>query len=136
MDLIFQDIKYKYMGYYQDDLIIFSETFSDHLTHIREVLSRLRRAGLTAEPKKTNLCQLSVGFLGYTLSKHGVYTANHNIEKVKQFQPCKSQRDCRAWLGLCNFYRRFLKGYSVLAKPILDLTKKQDGSSNGIKQPN
>ena len=127
MDLIFQDIKYKYMGYYQDDLIIFSETFSDHLTHIREVLSRLRRAGLTAEPKKTNLCQLSVGFLGYTLSKHGVYTANHNIEKVKQFQPCKSQRDCRTWLCLCYFYRRFLKGYSVLAKPILDLTKKQDG---------
>ena len=75
------------MGYYQDDLIIFSETFSDHLTHIRVVLSRLCRAGLTAEPKKTNLCQLSVGFLGYTLSKHGVYTADHNIKKVKQFQP-------------------------------------------------
>ena len=81
-DLIFQDIKHKFMGYYQDDLLIFSESFTSHKEHIAEVLRRLRTAGLTADPKKTHLCQSSVQFLGFTLSRHGIYTAKHNIEKI------------------------------------------------------
>ena len=83
-DLIFQDIKHKFMGYYQDDLLIFYESFTSHNLHIAEVLRRLRTAGLTADPQKTHLCQSSVKFLGFTLSRYGIYTAEHNIEKKNQ----------------------------------------------------
>ena len=121
-DLIFQDIKHKFMGYYQDDLLIFSESFTSHKEHIAEVLRRLRTAGLTADPKKTHLCQSSVQFLGFTLSRHGIYTAEHNIEKIKKFKACKSQRDCRAWLGLTGFYRRHIENYARISQPIVALT--------------
>lgn len=127
MDLIFQDIKYKYLGYYQDDLIIFSTTYEDHLSHIGEVLRRLRTANLCCDPNKSKFFQATISFIGYSLSRNGIHTCDHNIEKVKQFQPCKSQRDCRAWLGLMGFYRRFLKDYAAISRPIVELTKKQTG---------
>ena len=92
MDIIFIDIKNTYMTYYLDDVIIFSETFNDHLQHLNEVFSRLKKAKLTLQPEKTHLFMKSVVFLGVKISSDGIKTEDRNITKVKNFL-LKTQND-------------------------------------------
>ena len=124
IDLIFQDLKGKYLCYYQDDLILFSNSFDSHLSDVEEVLRRLKRANLTADPKKTHLFKEKVEFLGYTLSKEGIDTVSHNIDKIMKFDAFRSKKDCRAFLGIMNYYRRHICDFGRISKPIVDLTKK------------
>ena len=123
-DLIFQDLRGKYLAYYQDDLLIYSNNVEDHLIHIEEVIKRIERANLTADPKKTHLFKDKVEFLGYTLTRQGIDTVTHNIAKIKNFDAFKSKRDCKSFLGIINYYRKHIKNFARISKPILDLTRK------------
>ena len=107
-DLIFQDLRGKYLAYYQDDLLIYSNNVEDHLIHIEEVIKRIERANLTADPKKTHLFKDKVEFLGYTLTRQGIDTVTHNIAKIKNFDAFKSKRDCKSFLGIINYYRKHI----------------------------
>ena len=127
MDTLFGDIKGEYMNYFQDDIIIFSKSFDDHLAHIEEVLTRLRASGLTAKPEKTFLCKRSVQYLGFILDKSGVSTTEENIAKVKHFPRPTSQKLVRGYLGLTSFYRRHIRGFSQIAAPLYALTAKMKG---------
>ena len=124
LDTLFMDIKDKFMAYFQDDIIIYSKTFDEHLDHIEEVLKRLKCAKLTAKPEKTFLCKKKVQYLGFTLSKEGITTTDENIRKVKNFPRPKKVRDVRALLGLFSFYRRHVENFGIIARPLYDLTKK------------
>ena len=92
MDLIFTDIKNKFMTFYMDDLLIFSKNFSDHKAHLKEVFRRLRTAKLTLQPEKAHLFQKKVQFLGMQISKHGIETVDSNITKVKNFPLLETQK--------------------------------------------
>ena len=127
MDKIFYSIRGKYMDNYIDDVIIYSKSFTDHIQHIEEVLHRLKEANLTAKPVKTFLCKKSVRYLGFILDKNGISTTEENISKIKNFPRPLIQKDVRAFLGLSGFYRRMIQGYSLKARPLFDLTKKQTG---------
>ena len=79
-DLIFQDIKHKFIGYYRDDILIFSEPFTSHKEHIAEVLRRLCTTGLTAEPKKGHIHEICVPIefrLQIMKSYHDIKTSEH-----------------------------------------------------------
>ena len=123
-DLIFQDLRGKYLAYYQDDLLIYSNNVEDHLIHIEEVIKRIERANLTTDPKKTHLFKDKVEFLGYTLTRQGIDTVTHNIAKINNFDAFKSKRDCKSFLGIINYYRKHIKNFARISKPILDLTRK------------
>ena len=109
---------------YLDDVIIFSEDFPEHLRRLREVLERIRQARLKLKPKKTSLFKARVKFLGHILSEEGVLPDPSNVDRLAAWPPCRKVRDVRSFLGLGNYYRRFVKGYSELVKPLTTLTKK------------
>ena len=125
MDIIFIDIKNTYMTYYLDDVIIFSETFNDHLQHLNEVFSRLKKAKLTLQPEKTHLFMKSVVFLGVKISSDGIETEDRNITKVKNFPLKNTKRSIKGFLGLTSFYKKLIQNYSIIAAPLYELTKKQ-----------
>ena len=126
MDIVLEGIKNKFVACYQDDVICFSSTYAEHLLHLREIFNRLRNANLKVQPDKTKLCQNKVTFLGFQISAKGVETDGKNIAKVKNFPVPKKKKDVQAILGLSNFYRKHILGYSKICIPLYKLTEKSD----------
>lgn len=124
MDMVFEGIKNRFVHYYLDDIIISSETYEEHISHIKEVFERLRHSQLTLQPSKASFFQHQVVFLSHKIDRFGLSTDASNIDKVKQFPPPNRVRDIRSFLGLCNYYRRFILNYAKIAKPLQDLVRK------------
>ena len=107
-----------------DDIAVFSDTWEEHIQHLREVLTRLRAAGLTAKPKKIHLGMRQTTVLGYIVG-NGVKTPEPaKTEAIAEFsQPC-SKSDVRSFLGLTGYYRSFVPDYATISAPLSDATKK------------
>ena len=99
-------------------------TFSEHLHCLGNVLTRLRQAGLKLHPKKCNFCQQKVRFLGHVVSASGISTDPDKTEVVSNWPTPTDKREIQQFLGLVNYYRRFIKNFASLAKPLQRLTEK------------
>ena len=124
MDIVLKGIQFKYVMSYIDDLIIFSSTFDQHLLHIREVLTRVRKANLKLSPTKCKFALPKVQFLGHTLHQDGVSPNDDKLEAVKSYPTPTTLKQVRAFLGLTGFYRKFISKYAEVARPLYALTKK------------
>ena len=118
-------MNWKYALIYVDDILIFSQNFEEHLQHLSQIFQRLREANLKLKPSKCKFATKSVIYLGHVLSKEGVHTDSSKIEAVKSFPIPKSQKEVRGFLGLCNYYRKFVKGFSIIASPLNALLRKE-----------
>ena len=103
---------------YLDDVIILGRTFDEHLTNLKAVFDRFREAGLKLKPSKCALCQLEVEFLGHIVSAEGVATDPAKTEKVASWPVPKSRCEVQQFLGLANYYRRFVHNFAEIAKPL------------------
>jgi len=109
---------------YLDDILIYSDTLAEHKVHVKKVLEVLAKAGLHLKPKKCEFHKTEVRYLGLILSNDGIKMDPGKIEAVMKWESPRNLRDVRAFLGFANFYRRFIKGYSEIVSPIVNLTKK------------
>ena len=108
---------------YLDDVIIFGKTWDQHLSRLRLVFSRLAEAGLKLKPSKCELACSKVKYLGHIVSEAGVETNPETLRAVEAIQaPLSTQTEVKSFLGLCGFYRRFIKGFSSIAAPLHALT--------------
>jgi hypothetical protein len=108
---------------YLDDIIIFATDFDTHLMRLEAVLERIAKAGLKISPGKCQLLQKQVEFLGHIVSADGIATAPSKTDTVQKWPPPKSVKEIRSYLGLCSYYRRFVKGFADIAKPLHKLTE-------------
>eukprot|EP00731_Ephydatia_muelleri_P011862 Em0006g756a len=109
---------------YLDDLIIFSHSWAEHLVHIREVLSRLQGAGLTAKPSKCHFGMLECTYLGHVVGKGVVQPEPSKVQAVMNFPIPSTKTQVRGFLGLTGYYRRFIPNYAAMVAILTDLTKK------------
>ena len=114
----------KFVILYIDDILIFSSTFDDHLSHVAQVLQTLRVAHLKIRIDKFQFAKNFVEFLGHLITPDGSGPNKKNIEAATSFPTTTKVKDVRAFLGLCNYYQRFIKNYSVCVGPLLRLLKK------------
>lgn len=110
---------------YLDDLIIYSYSWTHHLQHVHEVLSRLAEAGLTANVKKCRFGMSSCVYLGHVVGGGSVRPEPSKVLAVANFPRPTSIKIVRAFLGLAGYYRRFIPNYASIAAPLSDLTRKQ-----------
>ena len=113
---------------YLDDIIVFSATFEEHIEHIRKVLRRLREHGVKLKPQKCKLFKREVVFLGRVVSENGYKLDPSSVGPVlrlKESNP-KTVNEVRKLMGFLNYYRRYIKDFSRIAKPIYDLLKSPD----------
>lgn len=103
---------------------MWSDNFDNHLKHLDLVFQRLRKANLTLKPLKCSFAKAEVTYLGHIISKDGIKVNSSKIEAVKLFPIPQNQHDVRSFLGLANYYRKFVKGYSKVALPLNRLLTK------------
>ena len=124
MESVLRGLNWKTCLIYLDDIVIFSPTFEDHLQHISQVFDRLREANLKLKPKKCHFACPQVNYLGHIVSANGIAADPKKLEVVKNFPIPTNIKELRSFLGLTNYYRKFCKGYSQTAEPLINLTKK------------
>ena len=106
---------------YLDDLIIFSDTFESHLERLDIVLSRLKACNLKLAAEKCFFFKQKVKFLGHVVSEKGIETDPEKIEKVKNWPTPANADELRSFLAFAGYYRRFIKDFSKMARPLSDL---------------
>lgn len=124
MEAVLRGLTWKTSLVYLDDVICFSKTFSDHLTHLREIFERLRAAGLKLHPSKCSFAKKEIKYLGHVVNGRGIHPNPETIETITSYPVPKNLKSLRAFLGTSGYYRRFCRDYSKIAKPLYDLTKK------------
>ena len=108
---------------YLDDILVYSETWKDHLTHIENVLKRLRENRFYAKKKKCVFGVKEIEYLGFILRDGSIHVDPSKIEAVKAWTRPSCKKDVQSFLGMVNFYRRFIKNCSNISKPLTELTK-------------
>ena len=114
----------KYVVVYMDDILIYSRDEQEHELQVKTVLGKLRKAGLQADVKKCEFSVTETAFLGVILGVHGMRMNPEKIKAIVEWGDLKNEKEILAFLGLCGFYRRFIEGFSRIAKPLTELTKK------------
>src|SRR5215471_5792617 len=124
MDKVLGDIKDKFVMVYLDDVIIYSNTFEEHLKYVEEVLKRIRIAGLRLKAEKCKFAAQELQFLGHIVGKEGVNPDPEKVDKIVNYPVPKNIRELRGVLGLFSYYRRFIKDFAKKAEPLYSLLKK------------
>jgi len=109
---------------YLDDIIIYSEDIAEHEIHVRKVLTKLRDAGLQVDIKKCEFSVTRTKYLGFIISTDGIEVDPEKVSAIKTWQYPKTVKGVQAFLGFCNFYRRFIAGYGAIAKPLNQCTRR------------
>ena len=121
MEKCMGDLNLKQCLVYLDDIIVYSETFEGHLQRLAAVLTRLREYGLKLKPNKCCLFQKEVKYLGHVISEKGVATDPAKTEALRNWPAPKDVPELRSFLGFAGYYRRFVKDYSKITRPMTAL---------------
>ena len=109
---------------YLDDIIIFSKTLDSHERNVKEILETLSNANLKINLEKSIFSKTKVKFLGHLISGNTIQPDPEKTEVIKNWPKPSNVKELQRFLGLANYYRRFVKGFSSLAIPMYDLLKK------------
>ena len=110
---------------YIDDILIWGATFEEHLDRLTEVWEKLEGANLKLKTSKCGLFQKQVKFLGHVIGSFGIRPDNKKVEAIEKFGRPKHAKDIKSFLGIANYFRRFVPNYSLIAKPLYDLTSEK-----------
>ena len=126
MSRVLQGLTWEVCLVYLDDVIVFSSTFEEHLNRLQLVFERFREAKLTCKPSKAMLGRQRIKFLGHYVSSKGIEPMPEKCQAVQDFPTPQKVKDIRSFLGLAGYYRKFIKDFSKIAGPLIDMTKKYE----------
>ncbi|XP_064472919.1 uncharacterized protein LOC135387751 [Ornithodoros turicata] len=116
--------------HYYDDVLVASDTWSEHMATLKQVFEKIRDAGLTVRPTKCEIGHDEVNFLGHKIGKGKVSPVAKLVEKIQKAERPVTKKQVRSFLGLTGYYRDFIPHYAEVAAPLTSLTKK--GGSNTV----
>ena len=106
---------------YLDDVVVYAPTVKEHLKRLEGVFQKLKSAGLKLKPSKYELFKQSISYLAHVVSEEGVQTDPKKIAAVKEWERPHNVHTVRRFLGFVNYYRKFIKDYSKIARPLYNL---------------
>lgn len=124
MNTIFGPLLRKCVLVFVDDILIYSPTLEFHLDHLQQVFQILHQHQLLLKKSKCSFAQQTLEYLGHIISKDGVATDPKKNEAVAQWPTPTNAKQLRGFLGLSSYYRKFIRNYGVLSRPLTDLLKK------------
>ena len=126
MESCLGDYHLKYCIIYLDDIIIFSKTPEEHISRLCKVFQKLDEAGLHLKPNKCEFFRDTLEYLGHVVSSKGIETNPKKIAAIINWPRPKNITQIRSFLGFCNYYRKFIRGYAQVAKPLYQLLTGQN----------
>jgi hypothetical protein len=125
MNFVFMPELDKFVIVFIDDILIYSKNKEEHAEHLRIVLSRLREHQLYAKFSKYEFWLDEVLFLGHVLSAKGVAVDPGKLKDILDWKPPTTVHQVRSFLGMADYYHRFIPDFSKISKPITELLKNQ-----------
>ena len=107
-----------------DDVVVYSQTFKDHIHHVDLVLSQLKKYGLMVKPSKCQLAMRECKYLGHWVGGGCVRLIEAKVEALRNYSRPRKKKDVQAFLGLANYYRKFIPGFTMIALPLTKATRK------------
>ena len=117
-------VEEEFVSVYIDDLLVYSKTLSEHLSHLGRVLERLEKAGLKLKASKCHFARKEVQYLGHVLTPDGVKPNPALVRAVERFPLPTNLKGVRRFLGMASYYRKFIPQFSKVAEPLHKLTRK------------
>lgn len=124
MDLVLSGMQGSEIFVYLDDIVLYSSSLTEHAIKFKKLAARLREANLRLQPDKCEFLRKEVIYLGHIIGKNGVRPDPGKIDAVQNFPIPKNAKNIKQFLGLAGYYRRFIKNFSKIAKPLTNLLKK------------
>ena len=135
MESCLGDLNLNWCIIYLDDVVVFASSVKEHLERLEGVFQKLKTAGLKLKPTKCELFKKSISYLGHVVSEEGVQTDPKKIAAVKKWARPTTVHTVRKFLGFVNYYRRFIKDYSKIARPLYNLVSGENAKrrSNSVE---
>ncbi|GKE73019.1 putative reverse transcriptase domain-containing protein, partial [Tanacetum coccineum] len=114
----------KFMIVFIEDILIYSKSEEEHTEHLKSILELLKEEKLSAKFSKCEFWLSKVQFLGHMIDSEGIHVDPAKMESIKDWASLKTPTEIRQFLGLAGYYRRFIEGFSKIARPMTKLTLK------------
>jgi hypothetical protein len=124
MNMVFMEYLDKFVVMFIDDILVYSRSEEEHEEHLRLALQKLQENRLYAKLSKCEFWMKQVTFLGHIISKGGIFIDPSKVQDVLSWNAPTSVGDIRSFLGLAEYYRRFIEGFSKISKPMTELLEK------------
>ncbi|GFX46350.1 retrovirus-related Pol polyprotein from transposon 297 [Trichonephila clavipes] len=124
IDLILKPVIGKFVNVYMDDVIISSLSFTHHVEHLKELFRLLQEAGLTLNKEKSKFGCDELKYLGLIRSKEGIKTDETKFRAIVEMKPPRNSKEVSKFLGMSQWYAKFIKNYADLCEPLYNLKRK------------
>jgi hypothetical protein len=124
MNKVFMEYLDKFVVVFIEDILIYSKTEEEHKEHLRLVLQKLREHQLYAKFSKCDFWLKEVSFLGHIITDGGILVDPAKVDDVLKWEPPRTVKEIRSFLGLAGYYRQFIEGFSKIVKHLTILLEK------------
>ena len=124
METVLRGLQWVELLVYMDDILSMSKSFDEGIERLAKIFERLIAANLKLKPSKCTLFQRSAKFLGFCVLESGISTDEEKTAVIRDWPPCTTAKQCRSFLGLASYYRRYCPGFAEIAKPLHRLCQK------------
>ena len=107
-----------------DDILVYNASYEDHIKHLAQVFELLSKDQWLVKLSKCHFAQQSINYLGHVVSAQGVSTDPSKVATVQAWPQPSDVKQLRSFLGRTWYYRKFVKHYAMIARPLTDLLKK------------
>ncbi|XP_077232289.1 putative mitochondrial protein AtMg00860 [Tasmannia lanceolata] len=114
----------RFVVVYLDDIVVYSRTIEEHVAHLRTIFRILRENHLYVKKEKSSFAQEEIMFLGHSIVGGEIGLDQEKVRAIQEWQAPEKVTELRSFLGLVNYYRRFIPENSHRAAPLTDLLKK------------
>ena len=122
MDIVLRP-HHRYASAYLDDVVIHSTDWESHLPKVQAVVDALRKAGLTANPKKCAIGLEEAKYLGYVIGRGVIKPQVNKVEAIRSWPRPVTTRQVKSFLGIVGYYMRFVPHFATIASPLSELLK-------------
>ena len=125
MNSIFHEFLDNFVVVYLDDIMVYSRNMEDHLRHLELVFGKLKENKLYVKLKKCKFLQSSVEYLGHIVGNNSIKPDKNKVEAIQQWETPRNSKEVMAFMGLANFYRKFVKDFSKITVPLTNVMGKK-----------
>ncbi|MES9884855.1 MAG: reverse transcriptase domain-containing protein [Sedimenticola sp.] len=125
MSQLFQKFNFKFLLVYIDDILIYSKSFDEHIQHLELVFATIQKANVKLRASKCEFMKEKMKYLGHIFTKDGVQADDSKTDLIRNYKRPTTIKELKQFLGLAQFYRKFIKDFSKICKPLHELTSRK-----------